>query len=91
MLFPYFASRRNEGTSKGDEGTSKGDEGTSLRGPWHPRTPDASRRVSTFAADYLGLPERGRLAPGAWGDVVVLDRDLQLTDVFVEGVSIGAA
>lgn len=50
--------------------------------------PDASRRVSTHAADYLGATDRGRLAPGAWGDVVVLDRDLQLTDVYVEGTSI---
>jgi N-acetylglucosamine-6-phosphate deacetylase len=49
---------------------------------------DASRRVSTHAADYLGLADRGRLAPGAWGDAVVLDRDLQLLDVFVEGVSL---
>jgi len=46
---------------------------------------DASRRVSTHAADYLGLAERGRLAPGAWADVVVLDRDLNLQRVFVEG------
>jgi N-acetylglucosamine-6-phosphate deacetylase len=49
---------------------------------------DASRRVSTHAADYLGATDRGRLAVGAWGDVVVLDRDLQLTDVYVEGVSV---
>jgi N-acetylglucosamine-6-phosphate deacetylase len=49
--------------------------------------PDASRRVSTYAADYLGANDRGRLAPGVWGDVVVLDRDLQLTDVYVEGFS----
>jgi len=52
---------------------------------------DASRRVSTFAADHLGLADRGRLAPGAWGDVAVLDRDLNLTDVFVEGASIELA
>ena len=52
---------------------------------------DASRRVSTFAADYLGLADRGRLVPGAWGDVVVLDRDLQLKDVYVEGASIELA
>ncbi|WP_280153823.1 N-acetylglucosamine-6-phosphate deacetylase [Piscinibacter sp. XHJ-5] len=46
---------------------------------------DASRRVSTFAADYIGAPDRGRLATGAWADAVVLDRDLKLTDVYVEG------
>lgn len=46
---------------------------------------DAVRRVSTFAADFLGLPDRGRLAAGAWADVVVLDRDLRVQEVFVEG------
>ena len=46
---------------------------------------DASRRVSTAAADYLGLADRGRLAPGAWADVVVMDGALQLRRVFVEG------
>jgi N-acetylglucosamine-6-phosphate deacetylase len=50
--------------------------------------PDASRRVSTFAAEYLGLTDRGRLQAGAWADVVVLDRDLNLQDVFVEGVPV---
>jgi len=49
---------------------------------------DASRRVSTHAADYLGLTDRGRLAVGAWGDVVLLDRDLKLLDVYLEGSSI---
>jgi len=49
---------------------------------------DASKRVSTHAADYLGATDRGRLAPGAWGDVVLLDRDLNLTDVYVEGASV---
>ncbi|RQP21187.1 N-acetylglucosamine-6-phosphate deacetylase [Piscinibacter terrae] len=53
--------------------------------------PDASRRVSTYAADYLGATDRGRLAHGAWGDVVVLDRDLQLTDVYVEGAPLELA
>ena len=46
---------------------------------------DASRRVSTYAADHLGLSDRGRLAPGAWGDLVVLDRDLVVQAVCVEG------
>ena len=51
---------------------------------------DASRRVSTFPADYLGLADRGRLAPGAWGDAVVLDRDLKVMDVYVEGAPVDA-
>jgi N-acetylglucosamine-6-phosphate deacetylase len=49
---------------------------------------DASRRVSTFAADSLGLAERGRLQPGAFADAVVLDRDLQLQQVIIEGEAI---
>ena len=46
---------------------------------------DAAKRVSTYAADYLGLSDRGRLAPGAWADIAVLDRDLNLRQVIVEG------
>ena len=49
---------------------------------------DASRRVSTHAADHLGEPARGRLVAGAWADLVVLDRDLNLKEVIVEGVSL---
>ena len=49
---------------------------------------EASRRVSTHAADYLGITDRGRLVPGAWADVVVLDRDLMLGNVYAEGVAI---
>ncbi|MBV8666407.1 MAG: N-acetylglucosamine-6-phosphate deacetylase [Burkholderiaceae bacterium] len=49
---------------------------------------DASRRVSTYAADYLGVHDRGRLAVGASADVVVLDRELNLKSVYVEGEEI---
>ena len=49
---------------------------------------DAVRRVSTAAADYLGLWDRGRLAEGAWADVVVMDAALQVRRVFVEGEEI---
>jgi N-acetylglucosamine-6-phosphate deacetylase len=52
---------------------------------------DASRRVATHAADYLGLGERGRLQPGASADIVILDRDLQLQRVIVEGEEIDLA
>ena len=51
---------------------------------------EASARVSTHAADYLGLADRGRLAPGAWADAVVLDRDLKLQDVYVEGARLSS-
>ncbi len=46
---------------------------------------DASARVSTHAANHLGVKDRGRLAVGAWADVVRLDRDLQLQAVVIEG------
>lgn len=49
---------------------------------------DASDRVSRFPADYLGLEDRGRLAPGAWADLVVLDHDLRVQQVVVEGETI---
>ncbi|MFL9583466.1 N-acetylglucosamine-6-phosphate deacetylase [Stenotrophomonas sp. AB1(2024)] len=46
---------------------------------------DASNRVSRYPADYLGLDDRGRLQPGAWADLVVLDHDLRVQQVVVEG------
>jgi N-acetylglucosamine-6-phosphate deacetylase len=49
---------------------------------------DASRRVSTYAADYLGVADRGRLAAACWADAVLLDRDLKVLDVYLEGKSI---
>jgi N-acetylglucosamine-6-phosphate deacetylase len=52
---------------------------------------DASRRVSTYAADFLGLGDRGRLLVGARADLVVLDAELQLTQVIVQGDAIDLA
>jgi N-acetylglucosamine-6-phosphate deacetylase len=52
---------------------------------------DASNRVSRYPADYLGLSDRGRLRDGAWADLVVLDPQLKLQQVFVEGDEIAAA
>lgn len=49
---------------------------------------EASDRLSRYPADYLGEYERGRLAPGAWADLVVLDDYLQPLAVFVEGEAI---
>ncbi|MDP5008954.1 MAG: N-acetylglucosamine-6-phosphate deacetylase [Glaciimonas sp.] len=49
---------------------------------------DASRRVSTYAADHLGLHDRGRLIQGSFADMVVLDRQLNLKAVYVEGEQI---
>jgi N-acetylglucosamine-6-phosphate deacetylase len=52
------------------------------------RIADASARVSTYAADYLGLADRGRLVPKAWADLAVLDRDLSLVAAYAEGVTV---
>jgi N-acetylglucosamine-6-phosphate deacetylase len=46
---------------------------------------DASKRVSTYAADFIGESDRGRLAPGKFADLVVLDRQLNIKAVYVEG------
>ena len=46
---------------------------------------EASRRTASIAAEHLGLADRGRLAPGAWADAVVLDAALQPLQVMVEG------
>jgi len=49
---------------------------------------DASRRVSTYPADYLGLPDRGRIQADCRADLVVMTPDLRLRQVFVEGEAI---
>jgi len=46
---------------------------------------EASRRVSTHAASYLGMTDRGMLRVGALADVVVLDAQLRVRRVVVEG------
>ncbi len=46
---------------------------------------EASMHVSTFAADYLGLSDRGRLQTGNYADLVVMDRQLNLVATYVEG------
>jgi N-acetylglucosamine-6-phosphate deacetylase len=49
---------------------------------------DASNRLSRYPADYLGLRDRGQLAPGAWADIVVLDEALNVLEVYAEGVAV---
>jgi N-acetylglucosamine-6-phosphate deacetylase len=51
----------------------------------------AAQRTATHAARYLGLVERGRLAPGAWADLVLLDAALTVQRVMVEGDDIDPA
>ncbi len=52
---------------------------------------DAISRLSLYPADYLGLKDRGRLQIGALADVLVLDAEGRLEQVYVEGVAIEAA
>lgn len=49
---------------------------------------DVSNRMSRYAADYLGIEDRGRLARGAWADIVVFERDLTLAATYVEGEAV---
>jgi len=49
---------------------------------------DVSNRMSRYAADYLNIEDRGRLARGAWADAVVFERDLMLSATYVEGEQI---
>jgi N-acetylglucosamine-6-phosphate deacetylase len=49
---------------------------------------EAAQRTATHAARWLGLQDRGALAPGAWADVLQLDAQLQLQRVWVEGEAI---
>ncbi len=59
-----------------------------LVGPLGLGLPEASRRLSTHAADHLGLADRGRLAVGVWADVVALDAELTVRHVWLEGESL---
>ena len=46
---------------------------------------DAARMCSTTPADQLGLTELGRIALGAQGDLVVIDREFHVIRTFVAG------
>jgi N-acetylglucosamine-6-phosphate deacetylase len=49
---------------------------------------DALRRASTLPAEYLGLADLGRLAPGCPADLVVLGAGLRIEAVYVGGEAI---
>lgn len=49
---------------------------------------EASTRLSGYPADFLGLHDRGRIEPGAWADYVVLDKQLKVQQVVIEGKSV---
>jgi N-acetylglucosamine-6-phosphate deacetylase len=52
---------------------------------------DALRRASTYPAEYLGLADLGRIAPGRLADLVVLGPGLRVEAVYVHGEAIGGA
>jgi N-acetylglucosamine-6-phosphate deacetylase len=49
---------------------------------------DAARRLATYPADFIGASDRGRIVKGAYADLVVLDSDLQVVQVVVEGETV---
>ncbi len=51
---------------------------------------EASARTASHAAGYMRWADRGHLAVGASADVVLLDRNLQVTGVLVEGEALNA-
>jgi N-acetylglucosamine-6-phosphate deacetylase len=59
-----------------------------LTGPLGLSLPQAAQRVSTLAARYLGLEDRGAIAPGAWADLVCCDAQLAVQGVMVEGQTV---
>lgn len=46
---------------------------------------EASRRMSLYPAQYLGLTSKGRIGTGCDADLVVLDRELNVQAVYVGG------
>jgi N-acetylglucosamine-6-phosphate deacetylase len=52
---------------------------------------DAARRLSTWPADFIGATGRGRIAVGASADFVLLDRDLVISGVVIEGETVAPA
>lgn len=49
---------------------------------------EAFRRLSAIPADFLGLHDRGTLNPGNLADILVLNADMSLAEVIIEGESI---
>ena len=51
----------------------------------HMSLAEASERTSTLASEFIGVTDRGRLRAGCHADIVVLDQNLNVTQVFTEG------
>lgn len=52
---------------------------------------EASQRTSTIAARYLGLADRGRIAPGLRADLLVVDGNGRLREIYCGGVPVEPA
>lgn len=48
---------------------------------------DALNMASTIPADLMKLSDHGRIKPGAFANLVILNKNLQLEQVFIEGVT----
>ncbi|WP_114312322.1 N-acetylglucosamine-6-phosphate deacetylase [Thermus caldifontis] len=52
---------------------------------WGVPLEEAARRLSLYPARYLGLSDRGEIAPGKRADLVALDEALRVVEVYLEG------
>ncbi|WP_105318573.1 N-acetylglucosamine-6-phosphate deacetylase, partial [Thermus tenuipuniceus] len=52
---------------------------------WGVPLEEAARRLTALPARYLGLSDRGEVAPGKRADLVVLDQELRVQGVFLGG------
>ncbi len=51
----------------------------------HMSLAEASQRTATLASEFIGAVDRGRLVAGCHADMVVLDQNLNVTQVLTEG------
>jgi N-acetylglucosamine-6-phosphate deacetylase len=52
---------------------------------------EASQRTSTITARYLGLSDRGRIAPGLRADLLVVDGEGRIAEIYCSGVPVEPA
>lgn len=52
---------------------------------------EAVRRTSTIAARYLGLSDRGRIAPGLRADLLIVDEHGRIQEIFCGGTPVAPA
>ena len=49
---------------------------------------EALRMASSYPAEVMKIPDKGRIAPGCKADLVVFDKNFNIEQVFVEGVKV---